>query len=45
MFLIPSPLDVLVAYAIVFLASVLSTIGLLKYIEWLKDAARFPRAA
>jgi hypothetical protein len=43
MFPIPSPLDVLVAYAIVFLTSVLATIGLLKYIERLKAAVRMER--
>ncbi|MDR6202519.1 hypothetical protein [Paraburkholderia graminis] len=45
MFPVPSPLDVLVAFAIVFFASVLSTVGLLKYIERLKAAVRTPRAA
>ncbi len=35
----------LIAFAIVFLASVLSTVGLLKYIERHKAAIRVVRAA
>jgi hypothetical protein len=41
----PSPLDVLIAFAIVLLASVLSTVGLLTYIERLKAAVRVARVA
>jgi hypothetical protein len=38
MFRVPSPIDTLIAFAIVCVASVLSTFGLLKYIQRLKAA-------
>jgi hypothetical protein len=42
---INSPIDTLIAFAIVFVAGVLSTTAILTYIDRLKAAARTPRPA
>ncbi|WP_155836852.1 hypothetical protein [Paraburkholderia mimosarum] len=41
---INSPIDTLIAFAIVFATAVLSTTAILKYVERLKAAGRAPMA-